>query len=75
MVGALVRDKKSSLNGAASPANTFTPLTFYHLNNGVSLASLELSACCWPVIGVRVFGAWAQVEKEKSPALGEVLPT
>ena len=75
VVGALVRDKKSSLNGAVRPVNTFTHLTFNHLNNESSLASLESPVCSGPVTGVHVFRAWAQVEKEKSPALGEILPT
>lgn len=31
--------------------------------------------CSGPVTGVCIFRAWAQVKKEKNPALGEVLPT
>lgn len=74
-VGALVRVTKSSLTEAVRPVNTFTHLTFNHLNNESSLAYLESPACHGPVISVHIFRAWARVEKEKSPALGEILPT
>lgn len=75
VVGALVRVKKSSLTEAVRPVNTFTHLTFNHVNSVSSLAYLASPACRGPVISVHIFRAWAQVEKEKSSALGEILPT
>jgi len=73
-VGALVRDKKASLTGALRPVGAFTGLAFDCLSNESLLASLESPACSGPGIGVHIFRAWAQEEKEKSPTLGEVLP-
>lgn len=74
VVRALVRQKKSSLTRAVRPVNAVTHLTFNHLNDESLLASLESPACSGPVTAICVFRAWAQVHKEKSPVLGEILP-